>query len=129
MPIKIKLGQLVAAVEAKVIERIESGKPPWAVRFACARFCAAVLEEYGRYAKIRDELVRQYGLLDQTKGIITVSHPNNSPENVKAFYDGLNEVLASEAEIACEPLSTTRLGEESPLTIGDIRLLGPLVVE
>jgi len=129
MPINIRLGQLVAAVEAKIIEKIETGRPPWGVRFACAKLCAAVLEEYQRYAMIRDELVRRYGVLDKEKSVITISHPDNTAENMQAFHDGLNAVLAGNVDIACEPLSSARLGDDSPLTIGDIRMLGPLLVE
>jgi hypothetical protein len=129
MPIKIKLGQLVSAVEAKAIEHFEACEPPWCHRFACAKLCAAVLEEYRRYSVLRDELVRKYGIEDKEKHLITVSHPDNTPEKMQTFHDGLNALLGTEIDLAGEPLSAAQLGEKCTLTIGDIRALGPLLVE
>jgi len=129
MPIKIKLNQLVLAVETKTIERLEACQPPWRYRFTCAKLCAAVLEEYRQYSTLRDELVRRYGIEDKEKHLIVVAHPDNTPERMQAFHDGLNELLGTEINLANEALYAVQLGENCTLTISDIRMLGPLIVE
>lgn len=129
MSIQTTVGQIASAVDGKALAKIEEGLPPVRYRFACAKFCAAVREEYQRYAQLRDRLVREYGIADKDKHTISVAHPSNPPERVAAFNDKMKELLDSSVELLLEPLSAAKLGDTVSLTIGDLELLGPLIVE
>lgn len=129
--IKLRLSQIVVAVQSKALDKLEDAIPPGAYRFRCARLTEAVLVEHQRWKKQELEAVRRYGILNKATRLISVADPENSPENVAAFEDAMRNLLEAEVELACDPVSFEKLGKEAQevLTVGDLRCLGPLIVE
>jgi len=125
---KITVARLVEIVEGGVLTHLEAMKLPWGYRMACARFVEALLSEYKRFVQLRTQLIRTYGVADPIKGTIQIAHPDNTTSNIEAFHTGLADLLDTEVEITVPLLSAAQLSE-SDLTITDIRLLGPLLLE
>ena len=130
--IKFKLSQLVLAVQSGAFKKLEEQQPPGAYKFKCVRITDALMAEYQRYVKLQTEAIKKYGVPNPETGAITVANAKNTPENVIAFNDAINDLLDGEVELKdFDPVSFTQLGQKAQeaLSIGDLRLLGPFLVE
>lgn len=125
---KLKLAQISALVQAKVVEKLEKSQPPWKARLALAKLLEEILGEYRRFERLRDEAVRQYGVQDpEHPERITVQHPSNSAENMRNFHEALSALLDSEVELRSPPFDFEVL--ELTLDTGDLLLLAPLMLQ
>lgn len=123
-----KLGQIVTLIDGGILAKIEQSTPRWNYRLHCARFVDAVREEYRRYRKLHGTLVQQYGAQNPEK-------PEEwrvdmtDPEKGMAFSDAMMQLLETELDLAITPLSSELLGDSANLTVGEVRLLSPFLVE
>ena len=129
MPIKIPLTKLVAAVESGALGRLEKARIPWKYRMTCAKLASVVVAEYQRFSKLRLEMVKKHNGKEIKPGTFTVAHEGNPPEAVQAFTDDMQQLLDTPLDLEVAPLSIEKLGDDCDLSVEDIRLLGPLLVE
>jgi hypothetical protein len=129
--IKLKLSQIVFAVQSKALDKIEDAIPPGAYRFRCARLTEAVLTVHQRWKKQELDAVRKWGVANKDTGLTNVMDPANSRANVEAFEEAMRSLLDAEVEIDADPISFDLIGKEAQdlLTVKDVRCLGPLIVE
>jgi hypothetical protein len=127
---KLKLFQIVTAVESGAIAKLEAGSPPWRCRLDIARLTEEILLEYQRYKRLHNAAVMEYGVpsLDEKRQkVVMIAHPDNTPEKIKAFSDALSTLLDSDIELVSKPISIAALSDSIPLNIGDVRALGSLL--
>jgi hypothetical protein len=152
MSIKTTLGQLVTANESNALGNVSGLLPPGSYHFRVAKLIDAVDRELRDYTKQRNVLIKKYGvpvLVEKDgqqvpNGDITLK--GASIDNTLAFNTALGELLALEVTIPYEPIIWAKLGLDKPaegpcphcgkpvkttpnLSINDVRLLGPLLVE
>jgi hypothetical protein len=132
MSIKITLGALVHAVQSKTLAKVAEQILPGAYGFRVAKLLDAVDAEMTAYGKQNQALFKKYGRSDKdAKGQDILTLAGTAPENFMAFNDAMNELLTAETTIPYEPILWSKLGEKAQqaLTVQDVRLLGPLLVE
>lgn len=134
MSIKITLAQLDRANTAGVFTRLSDLIPPGAYKFRVAKLLDAVDHELLAMNRQRQALFRKFGKPGKdadgnNNGTLTVV--GIEPEALMEFNDAISELLAAETTIPYEPVIWTKLGSEAQekLSIGDVRLLGPLLNE
>jgi hypothetical protein len=132
MSIKITLGQLVNAVRSGTLAKVAEQILPGAYNFRVAKLLDAVDAEMAGYGKQHQALFKKYGKpAKDDKGQDILSLAGVEPEIIMAFNDAMSELLAAETTIPYEPILWEKLGDKAQqaLTIQDVRVLGPLLVE
>jgi hypothetical protein len=130
--IQLTLGRLINAVQPGTLAKVSEQIPPGAYHFRVAKLLDAVDVEMTGYGKQQQALFKKYGIPgkgDKGQDILTlVGAP---PEDIVAFNDAMGALLAVEVMIPYEPIIWEKLGEEAQkvLSIQDVRVLGPLLVE
>jgi hypothetical protein len=130
--IKLPLGALVTAVQSGTLAKVAGLILPGAYNFRIAKLLDAVDVEMTGYGKQQQALFKKYGIPgkgDKGQDILTlVGAP---PEDIVAFNDAMGALLAVEVMIPYEPIIWEKLGPKAheTLTIQDVRVLGPLLVE
>lgn len=126
--IKTTLGQLYAADQRKALTKVAEIIPPGGYHFRVAKLLDAVAKEIVGFNKQNQALVKKYGVVHEDGSI---GMAGASVENIEAFNNGIHELLELEVQIPYEPIIWAKLGEEAQkkLSIGDVQLLGPLMVE
>jgi hypothetical protein len=132
MSIKLTLGALVHAVQSKTLAKVAEQILPGAYNFRVAKLLDAVDAEMAGYGKQQQALFKKYGLPgkgENGQDILTLA--GATPENVAAFGNAMSELMDAEILIPYEPIIWTKLGDkaQAALTIQDVRILGPLLVE
>jgi hypothetical protein len=129
---QLPLGTLVTAVQSGTLAKVAGLILPGAYNFRVAKLLDAVDAEMAGYGKQQQALFKKYGIPgkgDKGQDILTLV--GATPENVVAFNDAMGALLAVEVMIPYEPIIWEKLGEEAQkvLSIQDVRVLGPLLVE
>jgi hypothetical protein len=134
MSIKITLGQIDRANTSGTLSKVSDLIPPGAYKFRVAKLLDAVERELQASNKQRQALFKKYGKPgkdDKGKDNGTLTVVGIEPEALMAFNDALAALLVEETTIPYEPIIWGRLGPEAQekLSVGDVRLLGPLLIE
>jgi hypothetical protein len=130
--IKLTLGALVTAVQSGTLAKVAGLILPGAYNFRVAKLLDAVDAEMTGYSKQQQALFKKHGVPgkgDKGQDILTLV--GATPENIVAFNDAMGALLAVEVMIPYEPIIWEKLGEDAHkvLSIQDVRVLGPLLVE
>jgi hypothetical protein len=126
--IKTSVCKLVGAMQCKALAHVAEAIPPGGYHFKLAKLLAAIDVELAEYQKQQQSLIRKFGAgLDGN----TIAIDQWSPENKKNFNAAMTELLDVEITFSCEPIVWSRLGEDGQmkLTVGDILMLGDLIIE
>jgi hypothetical protein len=128
MSIKLKLRQLVLAMQSQALTHVAEAIPPGGYHFRVSKLLSAVDVELTNYQKQNQALVRKYGKPDE-KGNINVAEAEFEAQ--EAFNLAMAELGNQDVVIPYEPIIWSKLGEEAQkkLTIRDVHALGALLVE
>ena len=128
MSIKITLGHLMLAVQSQATARVAEMTPPGAYKFRVAKLLEAVDKEAADFRKQNNALIQKHGITDDQGNPTMVGAPTMQ---VLAFNDAMQNLTEVEVVIPYEPIFWNKLGPDAQakLTIGDVRNLGPLLVE
>ena len=100
-------------------------KLPVKAAYRIARLVALLEPEYLTLQKARLEIVKRLGEeLKAKPGTWQVL-----PENVQAFQAEWGEITKEEIEVPCDPIPLSQMGDGSFFTIGEMFMLGNLVVD
>jgi hypothetical protein len=131
MSIKLKLEEVVKAVQSGALKRLAGYVVPGSYGFRAAKLISAAEREHQEFAQQNQALVRKYGVPEERDGKPTgqITLAGASVETIKAFNDDLLALLNTETTIPYEPLVFSKLGPEvqTKLTVADIMALGPLL--
>jgi hypothetical protein len=129
---QLTLGTLDAIVRSGLLAKIAGLILPGAYNFRVAKLFDAVDVEMTAFGKQQQALFRKYGIPGKSdKGQDILTLVGAPPEDIVAFNDAMGALLAVEVMIPYEPIIWEKLGEDAHkvLSIQDVRVLGPLLVE
>jgi uncharacterized protein YbaA (DUF1428 family) len=137
MSIKTTLAQVVVAFESGTVNNVCGVIPPGSYHFRVAKLVDAAEHDYKDYLKQKQALFKKYGVPQTVEkdgkqvptGNLTLI--GATPENIMAFNDAMSALLDTETTIPYEPIIWSKLGDEAQkkLTVSDVRIMGPLLVE
>lgn len=132
MSIKTTLGQLKNANDFRALSKVSDLIPPGSYKFRVAKLIDAVEADLKGLNKQHLELLKKFGVPGKDdKGNAVLTTTGASPENVEAFNNEFAKLLETETLVPYEPILWSKLGAaaQETLTVGDVRLLGPLLVD
>ena len=132
MSIKTTLGQLKNANDARALAKVSDLIPPGSYKFRVAKLIDAVEADLKGLHKQHVDLLKKYGVPGKdASGQAMLTVVGAAPENIEAFNDAFGKLLETETLVPYEPILWSKLGTDAQekLTVGDVRALGPLLVE
>ncbi len=125
----MKLGHIADNRFHEVLAKLANAPLPLKVAFKLKGIVKVVRDEHAKYEEVRKEALMKYGaknedgtLKQDEKGNVTLEG-----EGAKAFVSELNELFASEVQVASIKLS--ELGDDIHMTLEEIELLEGIIVD
>jgi hypothetical protein len=129
---KTTLGKLKRCNDLGTLGKISELVPPGSYKFRVAKLIDAVEADLQGMHKQHTALLKKYGVpAKDDKGNAVLTTVGAPPANVEKFNEEFGKLLETETTIPYEPVLWSRLGKEAQdkLTVGDVRLMGVLLVD
>jgi len=123
--IKIKLAQLVNAMQSKALDRLMEMAMPIKTTFRLRQITKQVNEKLADYHKLRDELFTKYGAVaNQESGIWEFDKAN-----VPVINEEHTSLTSTDIELTGEPFKMRDFLSSAAISVNDLDLLAWLIID